>query len=398
MKNPNASFSPEVQLIRACVRLDALGEEQTRALLNGPLDWDVVYKTSLEYAVLPLLYKGIQAGIQGPLPEEIGKIRAGFIANAHRNIRLTKTAIQVFDLLKQHGIESLVLKGPATAVLFYGDLSLRSFADLDFLIHPKDFSHAHQVLINSGWQPSLSIGEKEKKWLLRGDKDLAYSLDGVNLELHWNITEKGISYPFPEVDLWLNPHSLQILDRQVQTLSPENTLIFLALHGAKHQWRPVKLIVDFAACLRSFPDLDWHLIDEKSRQYGLRRCMGLGISLADSQVGISVPAPVAHALQKDPHVSRLADIVQEQLISPDQANPTWIAFYLQVRERARDRAYFVMDQLLFPKQVDWLSLPLPGFLYPLYFLLRPCRLFYKLGFLPLRDYLLCKLRRVIAFQ
>jgi hypothetical protein len=170
-----------------------------RTLLAGHLNWDAVYEAGLRHAVLPLLYRGILVANQDLLPEGAGKIRDTYLANARRNLRLAKTALQVSELFQQQGIQSLLIKGPATAVLAYGDLSLRSFVDLDFLIHPQDFYLAHQMLLSQGWQPSLSLNEKEIKWLLWGDKDLSYHRQSVNLELHWNIAEKGWRIQFGKV-------------------------------------------------------------------------------------------------------------------------------------------------------------------------------------------------------
>jgi hypothetical protein len=385
-------LSPAEKFVLACVRMDAEGEGEISALLAGHLNWDAVYEAGLRHAVLPLLYQGLQKANQGLLPEGAGVIRDAYRSNAHRNLHLAKTALQLSELLHQQGVESLLIKGPATAVLAYADLSLRSFVDLDLLIRPRDFFLSHQALLDHGWQPALSLQEKELRWLLRGDKDLSYHQKGLNLELHWNIAEKGIAYPLRESDLWEDLQSFPLLDRQVRTLSRENFLLFLALHGAKHHWRPLKFIVDFAACLRSFPDIDWEYLDLKSKHFGLRRCLTLGMFLAQQYCGGSLPSDLQAVFQAHPPVPRLAGRVQAHLFSAGERVAAQTIFYLQTRERAQDKLYYILDQALVPKRDDWLAVSLPAPLYPFYYLLRPLRLIHKFGRMLLKDLSLSQLK------
>jgi hypothetical protein len=385
MANMPDSLIAEEKLVLACVRMDAEGEREMRTLLAGHLNWEAVYQAGLRHALLPLLYRAILDANQGLLPEGAGLIRDAYRSNAHRNLRLAKTALQLSELLYQQGVESLLIKGPATAVLAYGDLSLRSFVDLDLLIRPRDFFLAHQALLDHGWQPALSLQRKQLRWLLRGDKDLSYHQKGLNLELHWNIAEKGIAYPLRENDLWEDIQGFPLLDRQVRTLSRENFLLLLALHGAKHHWRPLKFIVDFAACLRSLPDMDWEYLALKSQHFGLRRCLTLGMFLAQQYCGVSLPSAAQAVFQAEPQVARLAGRVQAHLFSAAERVAAQPIFYLQTRERAQDKLYYILDQALVPKQDDWLAVSLPAPLYPFYYFLRPLRLIYKFGRMLLKD-------------
>jgi hypothetical protein len=389
-------FTAEEKLILACIRRDAEGEGEMRTLLAGHLNWDAVYEAGLRHAVLPLLYRGILVANQDLLPEGAGKIRDTYLANARRNLRLAKTALQVSELFQQQGIQSLLIKGPATAVLAYGDLSLRSFVDLDFLIHPQDFYLAHQMLLSQGWQPSLSLNEKEIKWLLWGDKDLSYHRQSVNLELHWNIAEKGVAYPVRESDLWDNIQCFSLLDREVHTLSPENFLLYLALHGTKHQWRPLKFIADFAAYVHSCPDLDWAGIQESCARFGLHRCTSLGFHLAQQYCGLRLPVELQRIFRSDAHITRLGGSVAHNFIPSTERAAAGTIFYLQARERIQDRLYYVLDQALVPKQADWMAISVPEVFYPLYYFLRPLRLIYKFGIMPVKDLIKSKLKTILA--
>jgi len=64
---------------------------------------------------------------------------------------MTQHLLKVLDLLTGSGVEAIPFKGPVLAVQAYGDLLMRSFVDLDILIHAKDLSRVSKILIDQGY-------------------------------------------------------------------------------------------------------------------------------------------------------------------------------------------------------------------------------------------------------
>ena len=66
-------------------------------------------------------------------------------------------------------LRAVPYKGPVLAQSAYGDLGLRSFSDLDFLISPADFERAKQALAEIGYRPSTELTPAvERFWLRTG--------------------------------------------------------------------------------------------------------------------------------------------------------------------------------------------------------------------------------------
>jgi hypothetical protein len=96
-----------------------------------------------------------------------------------------------------------------------------------------------------------------------------------------------------------------------------------------------------------------------------------------------------------PH-SRLAGSVAHNFIPSTERAAAGTIFYLQARERIQDRLYYVLDQALVPKQADWMAISVPEVFYPLYYFLRPLRLIYKFGIMPVKDLIKSKLKTILA--
>jgi hypothetical protein len=130
---------------------------------------------------------------------------------------------------------------------------------------------------------------------------------------------------------------------------------------------------------------------EQARTSGGVRMLLLGLSLAHSLLGATLPQDVVHRMQAAPVVQALAAQVQAQLCAslhglPGEMDPH--TFYLRMRERVQDRGrYFLFgylkdychprlsfSHLITPTTQDQALLLLPPPFAFCYYLLRPMRL------------------------
>jgi hypothetical protein len=127
----------------------------------------------------------------------------------------------------------------------------------------------------------------------------------------------------------------------VPTLAPEDLLLYLCVHGAKHHWQRLAWIGDVAALLRTY-ELEWGRLLDQADQTGGRRMLGLGMWLAQTLLGAVCPVDVQQRLYADPAIPGLAEEVLTRLFATPSRSLTLAAwdrprFYLRVRERWRDR-------------------------------------------------------------
>jgi hypothetical protein len=286
--------------------------------------------------------------------------------------------LRVFDLFSKEGIQYIPIKGPTLALRLYGDTSLRHFSDLDVLIQEKDFHKCYEILVEAGFTPKVPVSLKDESWMLKADTECQFTYQGDILEIHWAIAERGVQYPLKEDQLRNHLHPIEIHGREVLSLSTENLLFMLCIHGTKHMWGRLTWIADLAYFTKVYPDLDWFEVLDGAKRVGFHRVVCLGLLLAESVGGAQLPQEISSRVRSDPITKQLAIEACATLF--DDALPSeeiQADYYLRARERVRDRTYFILDQAFIPKQVDWTTISLPKLLYPLYYVLRPIRLLVK---------------------
>ncbi len=175
---------------------------------------------------------------------------------------------EVFNLLRSHGIEPVLVKGWAIARL-YVEPGLRPYGDIDLCVDPDQFCKAKALLqagLGQGYRVDLHRGFVRfghQSWNELYSRSRCHDLDGV----------------------------------PVRTLAPEDDLRLICFHFLREgAWRPLWLCdvaVSLAARSESF---DWNLClgsDLKSRNW-----VAHGIALAKHLLDANVSAVPAMAVAK----------------------------------------------------------------------------------------------------
>ena len=369
----------EKELVFSSIRVDGTHDARMQDLLRHDLNWSTVRQSALSHKVLPLLYTRLKTfGGEFVPPEELSQLRELYLDIAGQNLVMANHLLQVMSLLSEHGIESLPLKGPSLTVQLYGNLSLRQFSDLDILIHEKDFYLTCELLKKDGYRPELPTKPNKEKRLIKSGNDLHFIRQGISLELHWGIVDRFQVSPIEPEQFWQRLEQVQLLETDIWVLSPETLLLFLCHHGTKHQWCQLKWIADIAHLVQIYPDLDYLTLCNKVSTIGFKRNFYLGLILAERLGGARLPFDVSEKLSTDPNVEKLfIQVLNKFLIEePVLGSISGAVFFFQSRERSRDWFTYVQNQILMPRQRDWMVVDLPDFLYPLYYLIRPFRLLY----------------------
>jgi hypothetical protein len=174
----------------------------------------------------------------------------------------------------------------------------------------------------------------------------------------------------------------------VPSLSIEDLLFVLCVHGTHHLWARLVWISDLAQILHRHATpgatrhatphaaLDWEQLLEDAAARGATRLVLLGLSLARDLLQAPLPEHLRRRAEDDPVIGFLARTVRAQLGGAAPMPPgLWrqLAFRIGVRERWRDRARF-LSRVLTPSPKDWALVPLPRPFRFAYTLLRPPRL------------------------
>src|SRR5256885_9102423 len=84
--------------------------------------------------------------------------------------------------------------------------------------------------------------------------------------------------------------SVTVAGHAMKTLSPEDSLLVLSAHAAKHVWGRLVWLCDIAQLMK-LPSLDWNAIWAEARKLGMLRILG-GTLLAANHL-LQAPLPVS---------------------------------------------------------------------------------------------------------
>lgn len=386
------SDRPEVELLLCCARthIDTLTAERIKTLLQQDINWEYLLQTALQHRVMPLLYRSLNTTCPEAVPQAtLEHLRNLFYTKAQHNLFLTSELLKILNLFEAHGISAIPFKGAILAASAYDNPALRDFRDLDILIQERDVPKATDLLISQGYQPPNQLANAQEKPYVQfkqflesaqyqGAYDFVRNDEKVAVELHWSLTKKDFPFPVDFKHLWEHIESVPLAGTTVPNFSPEDSLLFLCMHGSKHCFEELQWICDIAELLRAHQGINWEQVMEQSRILGSERMLLLGLLLASELLGTILPEAVLLRMQADPVAKSLSKQVCEQIFdAPLTALETYI-FLLKARERLQDKVWYFFGIIMTPTEKEWSLLPLPKFFSLLYYLLRPIRLIGKL--------------------
>jgi hypothetical protein len=339
---------------------------------------------------MSLLYWHLRAHGRGLVPRNVSKQLHDFYeANSRRSLFLTGELTRVLHLMEENGIIAIPFKGPALAASAYGDLSLREFTDLDILVQREDVPRARALMGTLGYRPVPSIFDSHMEAYLRSRNELPFvSHDGrFYIELEWEIVPNYFHFPLTSLRLWERCHDSREDEKEFWTIPPEETLLLLCVHGAKHHWERLAWLCDVSELLRSNEDLDWqHVLKMANHQRSLRMLF-LGLHLVRDLLGVALPPDILAVVEKDPAIRKLARQVRVRLFKEAHraSNPLRaFLFQLKAKDGNRDRVRCCVGLALTTTPEDMATVNLSASLSPVYHLLRPIRLVIKFLVAPLR--------------
>ena len=380
LTNEVSTYGPEHELLLCCARTeaDATIIARLREISAATIDWDYLYQLARRHSVLPLVYLQLQRHAADLVPHDrIGRFKQSYQENVARNLVLTSELATLVRAFRDADIESIPYKGPLLALLAYGDLALRRFVDLDIIVKKEDVFRARDVLTEAGYKPAVDFDEHSP--LLRTQHNIQFKRDNgrVIVELHWEVASSLFALSVSADDLWQRLVEVELNGENVKSLSADDTLFSLCVHGSRHIWERLSWICDLSELIARH-QIDWTTLIDRAVSTDSERMFYLGLFLANRLLGTDLPDVVTSRFAADNHLQVIADRITLRLFSGTThvpATPGQIfRFNFKLRKSWRGRArYFAF--MLQPTDGDIGNLHLPRPLFFAYYLMRPVRLF-----------------------
>ncbi|MBI1883853.1 MAG: nucleotidyltransferase family protein [Chlamydiae bacterium] len=354
--------------------------QEIQTLLHGQINWNyflqIIFRHRLSSLVYSVLKKFFVQDVPAPF---LAELYESFQIESRNTLLKVRELIPLLNLFEGRGIPAIPYKGPILAMALYGDISLREYLDLDILIRREDVMKARGILTSQGYEPRFSLSVWQQAFLLEYDCEQSFSKEGVRVDLHWGTDLKHLSFSrFSDQNLWENLDEINFGGRTLRTFSPENLLLILCFHGAKHGWSCLNWICDMACLICKHSQIDWQGAFRKARELNGERMLLLGLCLARDLYTVELPDELIQRIDQDLQVLSLARRIKKRLF---QKRDAWTRFwndviYLRAMEGLGNRFHHGLRYVM-PTPAEWLAIPLPQILYPLYYFLRPMRLLVK---------------------
>lgn len=385
------SGTAELFLLCARTALSGSDRERIREIVkNGP-DWDVILSLAERNEVMGLVHRSLSDACPELLPGAVrSRLRSAALSYASDGLQLTAKLAEVLAAFETEGIEAVVLKGPPLAASIYGRVSLRRFGDLDILIQPENLPCARDLLLRNDFHWDGKGSPCEPGTLSETDKHLSlvHSTQGVALELHWSCEEPASRFALSTGDVFRSAVRVSLPDgTQVRCPGPEEQVLLLTAHGARHGWKQLKWVCDIAGLIRMRTDIELYAVLKRAQELGCRRRVLLALAVAADLLGTPLPAPVQREIEATRSLRALVTEIRAAITSPQQssggpdttdiAEDRRLRFAMHCRERASDRLALARRHYsgcFRPNARDFEFVKLPSAFRCVYWLVRPVRL------------------------
>lgn len=383
IRRPNHNNRSEPELLLSCIRyqIGTATSAEISQLLQQDLDWDYLIQKASEHNVFLLFYQSLKQVHPELIPASISEqLQTEAQKRIARNLFLTQQLFQVLDLFAAHHIQAIPFKGPTWATLAYGNMALREFCDLDILVRPEDFTQAKELLISQGYHDKF-FGTTEAKI---AQVQMRHQERQVNIDLHFGLVPPNFYLPVESAPFFEGLQTISVAGKEITTFSPENSVALGYIHGTKDSWESLKRICDFAALIRTYPDVDWQDIMARCGTNESDRNFWLAILITQAYLQISLPEALIEKSKQFPELSEFVEEHKQLFYSADLVKCHrfgGLKLFPMMDMSLWGKIRYAVGKVLDVNRRDRETFALPSFLYFLYYPLRVIRLIktYKIG-------------------
>ncbi|HEY2544904.1 MAG TPA: nucleotidyltransferase family protein [Candidatus Acidoferrum sp.] len=325
--------------------------------LRAPLDWTALIAFAEDHGVLGLTAARLANYDENSIPlENQESLRSWRRAHTLFTMNLAVEMIRLFDSFGAAGVEALVIKGPVLSARCYGDPGLRQYGDLDLIVRDKDILRSTELMIALGYEPSVPLTAIQAK-KIPGEYVFRQSNSKLLVEFHTQRTFRYHPRALPVEELFKTQALVNIDTHEIPALPPEDELVLICIHGAKHFWEQLSYIADVAAFV-SNQELDWTRVERAASEVCGERMLHVGLRLAAEVLGAPLPEKIAALVASDPTARRLADQIRRWLPAAGSAPPGILEramFRMRMRGGVFSGAAYLLRLSLSPTEEDWVE-------------------------------------------
>ena len=230
------------------------------------IDWELFIQLTLHHRVFSVIYKRLIDINNSDIPPYVVQLlRQHYQKNIFRMLQLSGETEFIAQIFAKQEIQTLFLKGPVLATHLYGDISLRTSADLDILIPIDQLGNAEEILLTQGYIKDDYIQTVLNDWKWRHHHITFYHPHKkIKVEIHWRLNPGPAKEPSFK-QLWERKRKSSLSKNPIFMLGNEDLFLFLVSHGARHGWSRLRWLLDIDYLTKL--DLDWKKVKKLLQEY-----------------------------------------------------------------------------------------------------------------------------------
>ncbi|MDD5219852.1 MAG: nucleotidyltransferase family protein [Candidatus Bipolaricaulis sp.] len=204
-------------------------------------------------ALLPVVYRNLT--VHGLSDPAINLAQQAYKITWLENERRFREIGGLLEALNAAGIETMILKGAALALLYYRDLGLRSMGDVDVLVRPQRVRDAVALLTARGFRVLDHPASVLTNIHLLSRKAINLASDTLpKLDLHWR-TMREVRSEDEEAAFWEGSAAVALCGVPTRVMDPADQVLHVCAHEAQWCSSPLpRWLVDLAMIFRAAGD------------------------------------------------------------------------------------------------------------------------------------------------
>jgi hypothetical protein len=267
-----------------------------------------------------------------------GALKEEYLRSAARNALLFRQLEGLLRSLASANVPVVALKGVYLAERAYAERALRPMSDIDLLVREDHLDRAAAALEAVGYriahEPEAreDLRTRHHHWIFRSDERGG----GIPVEVHWDLHPPGTRFRMESRALWDRAVAASLAGVPALSLAPEDLLLHLISHAARHRFRMGILpICDVAAFLESCRDsLSGEELAARGNESGCAGPTKVMLEIAADLLGSEAPASALAALETKGDRELDASQVRERIL--EERGELRGAAEFRLRWQARD--------------------------------------------------------------
>lgn len=369
--NLETSAENELFILCAHTQLNAESKNRIKELINHDFEWDYFVKKATYHKLKPLIYSNLK-DYKNLVPNNIyNDLNLFFNENAKKNLFFLMELKKILEIFEELEIPVISYKGPTLAYFAYGDLSLRQFSDLDFLVDPADVKQAKNLLYMIGYESELKLNKKQETKFILSQQELKFfnKKNNMTLDLHWKLSLLHAT----KTDYLIEKNTtVQLFNKPIRALRSEEMFLVICIHNSSHRWSTLSLLSDLSGFILRNENLDWSKINSMAENMGLTRIVNINLLLIKNVLNLNL-YPEHMDINKDIETVKIAYKIQKTMLN--DIFTFSLVEELMITIRIRDNVLLglqdVVTNLFRATSYEWKKISLPSEITFIYILLRP---------------------------